>query len=203
MISVIIADDHTMLVQALSVALQKSGELEVTGEVSTLKDTFSAVEEKKPDVLLLDIALQDGDGLEALPKLKKAVPEMKIIMLTMYAEAAMIECAIEKGADGYVLKNGDGEELLEAIKQVAAGNRYISKAAEILLQDNKEKMPQLTKREHEILELLVEGMTMKEIADKLCLAFETVHSYTKALHQKFDVNNIASLVKKAIEWHIV
>lgn len=176
---------------------------EVTGIALTIADAAGQLEEKKPDLLLLDIAMPDGDGIEALPKLRKASQDTKIIILTMYSEAEVIQRAIKSGVDGYLMKDSDADEILAAIEHVSNGERYISPAAESKAAALTETIPQLTPREREVLKLIVEGKSSREAAKVLYLGFETVRSYTKYLRQKLGVKNTAGMVEKAIRLHLV
>ena len=203
MISIIIADDHKMVAQALKQVIEAKDTAEVTGIALTIADAAGQLEEKKPDLLLLDIAMPDGDGIEALPKLRKASQDTKIIILTMYSEAEVIQRAIKSGVDGYLMKDSDAEEILAAIEHVSNGERYISPAAESKAAALTETIPQLTPREREVLKLIVEGKSSREAAKVLYLGFETVRSYTKYLRQKLGVKNTAGMVEKAIRLHLV
>ena len=203
MISIIIADDHKMVAQALKQVIEAKDSAEVTGIALTIADAAGQLEEKKPDLLLLDIAMPDGDGIEALPELRKASQDTKIIILTMYSEAEVIQRAIKSGVDGYLMKDSDAEEILAAIEHVSNGERYISPAAESKAAALTETIPQLTPREREVLKLIVEGKSSREAAKVLYLGFETVRSYTKYLRQKLGVKNTAGMVEKAIRLHLV
>lgn len=203
MISIIIADDHKMVAQALKQVIEAKDSAEVTGIALTIADAAGQLEEKKPDLLLLDIAMPDGDGIEALPKLRKASQDTKIIILTMYSEAEVIQRAIKSGVDGYLMKDSDADEILAAIEHVSNGERYISPAAESKAAALTETIPQLTPREREVLKLIVEGKSSREAAKVLYLGFETVRSYTKYLRQKLGVKNTAGMVEKAIRLHLV
>ena len=198
---VIIADDHTLVAEGISRLL--APETECCGIAKTLADAETQLAEQKPDVLLLDIALPDGDGIDALPRLQAASPATRILMLTMYAEPAVIQRAVGAGAHGYLLKSADGDELNTAIRTLAEGGTYICKEAESLTMNWLEEAPVLTMREREILRLMVAGMSIKEMANELCLGFETIHTYTKYLRQKLGCNNTASLVRTAMEQHLV
>ena len=203
MISIIIADDHKMVAQALKQVIEAKDSAEVTGIALTIADAAGQLEEKKPDLLLLDIAMPDGDGIEALPKLRKASQDTKIIILTMYSEAEVIQRAIKSGVDGYLMKDSDADEILAAIEHVSNGEIYISPAAESKAAALTETIPQLTPREREVLKLIVEGKSSREAAKVLYLGFETVRSYTKYLRQKLGVKNTAGMVEKAIRLHLV
>ena len=124
-------------------------------------------------------------------------------MLTSYAKSAVARRALDRGALGYILKNSLSEEIIEGIRVVSCGDRFLCDGAEVLFRQRKSSPTALSVREREILKLIVEGYTLKEIADKLCLGFETVRSYCKYIHLKMGMNNTASVVRMAIEQKLV
>lgn len=203
MISIIIADDHRLVAEGIARLIDESKKARVTAIARDLNEASQLLRTTPCDILLLDVAMPDGDGIDAISRFTKLSQKLRIIVLTIYAEPAVIRRAMDAGAAGYILKNTDANELIDGITVVADGDIFVSKAAQQLLIDNGEAAPELTPREREILKLVVEGLSMKEIADRLCLGFETVHSYTKYIRQKLGCNNIASLVRTAIERHLV
>lgn len=203
MISIIIADDHRLVAEGIARLIDESKKARVTAIARDLNEASQLLRTTPCDILLLDVAMPDGDGIDAISRFTKLSQKLRIIVLTIYAEPAVIRRAMDAGAAGYILKNTDPSELIDGITVVADGDIFVSKAAQQLLIDNGEAAPELTPREREILKLVVEGLSMKEIADRLCLGFETVHSYTKYIRQKLGCNNIASLVRTAIERHLV
>lgn len=203
MISIIIADDHRLVAEGIARLIDESKKARVTAIARDLNEASQLLRTTPCDILLLDVAMPDGDGIDAISRFTKLSQKLRVIVLTIYAEPAVIRRAMDAGAAGYILKNTDASELIDGITVVADGDNFVSKAAQQLLIDNGEAAPELTPREREILKLVVEGLSMKEIADRLCLGFETVHSYTKYIRQKLGCNNIASLVRTAIERHLV
>lgn len=203
MISIIIADDHRLVAEGIARLIDESKKARVTAIARDLNEASQLLRTTPCDILLLDVAMPDGDGIDAISRFTKLSQKLRVIVLTIYAEPAVIRRAMDAGAAGYILKNTDASELIDGITVVADGDIFVSKAAQQLLIDNGEAAPELTPREREILKLVVEGLSMKEIADRLCLGFETVHSYTKYIRQKLGCNNIASLVRTAIERHLV
>lgn len=203
MISIIIADDHRLVAEGIARLIDESKKARVTAIARNLNEASQLLRTTPCDILLLDVAMPDGDGIDAISRFTKLNQKLRIIVLTIYAEPAVIRRAMDAGAAGYILKNTDASELIDGITVVADGDTFICENAQHLLIDNGEAAPELTPREREILKLVVEGLSMKEIADKLCLGFETVHSYTKYIRQKLGCNNIASLVRTAIERHLV
>ena len=201
MVDVLIVDDHRMVAEGIAQLITGDGNIRVLGNAYSLEDAFQQVNLQKPKVLLLDVAMPDGDGIDAISKFLALSPETRIIILTMYAETTVIQRAMDARASGYLLKNSKAEELVEAIHSVVSGKIYLSKELRDQLAVNIQPAFRLTLREREILRLLSEGNTMKEIASKLYLSFETVHSYTKNLRLKMGCNNTASMVRIAMEQH--
>jgi len=201
MIEVLIVDDHRIVAEGVSQLMTGDEGIRTVGIAATLSEASQMMSEIHPQVVLLDVALPDGDGIDALPELLLSSPETKVIVLTMFAEPSVIRRAMDAQAQGYLLKNTTKEELVEAIRTVAMGENYLSKEVRDQLLSDVKKAPVLTLREREIIRLMSEGCTMKEIADRLCLSFETVHSYTKNLRVKLGCNNTASMVRTAMEQH--
>lgn len=201
--SVIIADDHRLVANGIASLIDGKEGIKVLAVANTLKETASLLSRHQPDILLLDVAMPDGDGIDAIKEFMALCPALRIIVLTTYAESAVIQRAKENGAHGYILKNSSTEELIEGICTVGGGEFFICKESRNLITGLNETPPELTIREREILRLIVEGNTMKQIADKLHLGFETVHSYTKYIRQKLGCNNTASLVRIAMERHLI
>lgn len=201
--SVLIADDHCLVSQALQRIIDQSECAITVGIAGTLRQTEELLADLQPDILLLDIAMPDGDGIDALPQMRQVAPHTHIIILTMYAESAVINRAVNANADGYILKNTDAGELINAIQIVADNEKYIChEALQILKTTEKKDIAILTQREKDVLQLIVNGYSEKEIADKLFLSFETIHSYTKQIRRKLNCNNTASLVRTAIQQHL-
>lgn len=198
-----IADDHQVVADGLARLIDNSKEAKTVAVTGRVDETTEKLIRLKPQVLLLDVALPDGDGIDAIPLLLDASPKTRIIVLTMFAETAVVQRALSAHAHGYLFKSVSQEELITAIRTVAKGNTYICEEAQLLLNAQTEMPPTLTAREREILRLIVQGKTMKEIANKLCLGFETIHSYTKYLRVKLNCTNTASLVRIALEQHLV
>lgn len=207
MYRIIIADDHKMVAEAISrlvetIEVEGSRIGEVVSIAYTLEETRKACEELKPDILLVDMAMPDGNGIDFIPKLQELCPTMKIAVLTYYSEASIVRLALNNGARGYFLKACNAQELVEGLKKVGEGEVYVCEEAMMTLR-KKNKSETLTNREKEILRLIVEGFSTKEIAVKLYLSFETVHSYMKNIRQKLGVSNTASIVREAIRQQLI
>ena len=198
-----IADDHQVVAEGLARLIDNSKEAKTVTITGRVDETTEQLSRLKPQILLLDVALPDSDGIDAIPALLNASPTTRIIVLTMYAESAVVQRALAAHANGYLFKSVSPEELITAIRTVAKGDTYICEEARWILSAQTEIPPTLTAREREILRLIVQGKTMKEIANELCLGFETVHSYTKYLRVKLNCSNTASMVRTALEQHLV
>jgi len=203
MTRILIADDHQLVAEGIARLLDNSHDLHVEAIAGSINEAVELSARLQPDVVLLDVGLPDGDGIDAIPRLQKACPRLRIIIFTMYAEAAVVHRALATRANGFLLKTASAAELTQAISSVMEGETYLCNESQGLLDNCREAPPMLTQRERDILRLLVAGLSHKEIADRLCLGFETVHSYTKYIRQKMGCANTASLVRKAISQHLV
>jgi DNA-binding NarL/FixJ family response regulator len=204
MINVIIIDDHKVLLEGLQQLINKSNIARVVNVGYSVADCKNLLElDGLPDVLMLDVGLPDGDGCELCAELVKKYPSLKIIMLTTYAEVTVITRALESGALGYVLKNASFDEICEGIRTVTMGEHFLCNDVDLTLKKTKERRITLTGRERELLKLIVQGKTNVEIADTLCLAYQTVKGYRSNLMLKLQVHNAAELVKTTIELKLV
>lgn len=209
MIQIAITDDHTIVIEGIKTMLKFNKEIEVLQSFENLNDTF---ENLNPEiqVLLLDINLPDGNGINACKELLSKYSNLKIIALTNFEDSIFIKQILKNGALGYLLKNTSKKELTEAIKEVCKGNRYLpKKISEILLNNSigvdnsKYFIPKLTVREKEILTLIIKEFTTDEIAEKICISAKTVESHRSNLIQKLSVKNTAGLVRVAFEKGLV
>lgn len=205
MIKIAISDDHKVITQSLESLLSQSGGFEVLAHASNIAECEAMLEQNSNiDVLILDVGMPDGNSLDYVETWKDRYPDVRILVLSTYAEAAVINRALSCGADGYVLKTCGKEELLEGIRTVMRGEQYLCAEVVTILKEHPQMdVVELTPREREVLKLIVEGYSIKMIADKLCLGFETVHSYYKYLKLKLGVPNTAALVRVAIEQKLV
>ena len=202
MIKILIIDDHPLVIDGIKTMLKDEGYLHIEASVKTAKEALTYLDNNlSPDIILLDINLPDTDGLRLCEIIREKDKSVKIIGLTYVNEAGIITQMIKKGANGYLLKSMEREELIEAINKVMDGSVYLSKAAnEKILQQlqhydlSQKNIPVLTHREKEILQLLSEGMTSSEIAGKLFLSNYTIDTHRKNMLQKFNVHNTQSLI---------
>ncbi|MBC9797822.1 response regulator, partial [Sinomicrobium weinanense] len=194
MIRVYITDDHPIVLEGIKNLLSARDEIALTGIFQNSKDTMDALSREVPDLLLLDINLPDISGIELSKQIRDIYPDLKIIVLSVHNEKAVIGSVLQNGVNGYVLKNSIGDEIIEAIHQVLEGHIYMCKQSKEIYhnQDNNglDTIPKITRREKEILQLVTEGLTSSQIAEKLFISPHTVETHRKNLMEKFDVNNM-------------
>ncbi|MCL2167761.1 MAG: response regulator transcription factor [Lentimicrobiaceae bacterium] len=203
MISVFIVEDHKVVAEGFEHLINESGIALVTGKAYSVAECKELLFKTQVDVLLLDISLPDGSGIDLCPQIKKEYPEIKILMLTSYSELSIIMRVLEDGASGYILKNAMAEEIIEGIKTVASGKRFLCEEVNMLLKDNDIQLVRLSRREQELLRLIVAGYSNSEISEKMFLGYLTIKSYRKNLILKLNAHNTAQLVKMAIEQKLV
>lgn len=208
-IRILLADDHGIVRAGLRALLEIQSDLTVVGEAANGRITVSETLRFRPDVVVLDIAMPELNGIEATRQIHEELPATAIIVLSMYATREHILLALKAGARGYVLKESAGGELIEGIRTVSAGQRYLSAkiSAQILddflLQEQAntdlDPLAQLTGRERDILQLVVEGKTSAEISKLVALSPKTVETYRSRLMQKLGIRDLPALVKFAIQ----
>lgn len=199
MIKVHIIDDHKMLVEGLCASINKSDIAVVTGVSYTLAECRKALIFDTPDVLLLDINLPDGSGVDFCTEVHEKYPTIKILVLTTHNEYSIARRIIENGASGYILKNSLSDEVIAGIQTVANGETFLCKEIDVIINKKKEQQIWLTTRETDVLRLIVNGCTNQEIANALFLSVETIKTYRKNLILKLGAKNSMILVKMAIE----
>lgn len=202
---ILLADDHFLVLDGLEVLLSTFDFVENTKSVLNYIELKEILKKESFDVLLLDIHFGKHDGREIIGEIKQRVPEMKIIALTSHADSTTIKSSVNAGFDGYLLKIDSREEIEKALKAVTNGEQYFSpKTQQAFFEMNASKnKAELTEREKEILQLIVEGKTTKEIAEQLCLSEKTVETHRSNIMQKLEVKNIAGIVRKAIMQRLV
>jgi DNA-binding NarL/FixJ family response regulator len=212
-IKVLIADDHALVREGIAAFLKLSNDIEVVGEAS---DGITAIEKAKsfkPDVILMDIAMPKLGGLEATIELKKILPDLKILVLTQYEDKEYVSRFLKAGVSGYLLKQAVGSDLISAIRAVTRGEvylyssvasevvaSYLGKEKKLSVEDPYEK---LTDREKQVLKLLAEGYTHKEIAGILNISVKTVIAHHSNISEKLDIHNRSALTKFAIQKGII
>lgn len=210
-IKILIADDHQLVTEGLVSLLEGEPAYEV---ISTVRNGFEAikkVEILQPDLVLMDIDMPMMDGIQSTEEIKRRLPHIKIIILSMHKEKSLIQRAIKIGADGYQVKNADRSEFMKSIREVMAGRKSFSdEVKEALEMDKGIKVHSnfqntsvtafdLTEREIEILKLIAEGFNNREIGDKLFISQNTVDTHRKNIMRKLSANNVAALIKFAMK----
>ena len=204
---IFVADDHRIVRDGLRSLIENEDDLEFTGTAENGRKTLQMARKLKPDVIIMDIAMPDLNGIDATSQITSEFPEVKVIALSMHSEKQLIDRMLRAGASGYLLKESAFEELIKAIRIVCSGRKYLSpEVTDIVLQDYQnlpgEKVnPQaseLTLREREVLQLLVEGRTTKETADLLNISIKTVESHRSKIMNKLNLHTIAELTKYAV-----
>jgi two-component system response regulator NreC len=210
-IRILICDDHVLFSEGIKAILRAEPGLEVVGEVRDGRQAVEKVKELRPDVVLMDIAMPDLSGFEATRRVHEADPSVRVLMLTMHDEEELVARCLEAGAAGYIIKDAPATQLVYAIDTVMKGERYLSP---VVLKKvvagyvKNSKRPQtsydrLSAREREILKLLAEGLTVKEIATRLNLSIKTVDVHKYNLMRKIDVHDRAELIRYAIQKRLI
>jgi two-component system, NarL family, invasion response regulator UvrY len=207
-IKVIITDDHAILRDGLKQILSETDDIQVVAEADNATEAIMLARKKPADVMLLDISLPDRNGVEALKILKKEHPALAVLMLSMHREDQYAIRSLKAGASGYLTKQGAAAELVQAIRTVAKGKKYLSATvaeslANHLGDDEKPLHEALSDREFQTLSMIASGMTVSEIAEKLCLSVKTVSVYRARMLEKMQLHNNAEITHYAIKNHLV
>lgn len=205
-IRVLLADDHAVVRDGLRVLLDLQKDICVIGDAADGRQAVSEVKRLHPDVLVMDVAMPQFNGIEATQRICEAHPGIKVLILSMHATAEYIYRALTAGARGYLLKESAAVEVVDAIRALYAGQRYFShKITDMLVDDYvREHRPvspleSLSLREREVLQLIVEGKTSAEVATQLSLSVKTVETYRSRLMHKLRIGHLPALVKFAIQ----
>jgi two-component system, NarL family, response regulator NreC len=203
-ISIVLADDHTVVRRALRVLLEEEDGFEVVAEAEDAEGAIRYLRGHKPDVLILDLSMPGRPGLEAIPDLRDASPETKIVVLTMQKEPAFARQALQLGVLGYVLKEAADDELVQAVRRAAAGETYLQPALGAKLAAEPESpATDLSERETDVLRLIALGHTNAEIAEQLYISVRTVETHRAHIQQKLGVSSRAELVRSALSRGLV
>ena len=201
-----ICDDHPFISEGLQGFIIRQHNMELSGSATSLSELFELLKKTEADILILDINLPDGSGIDACKTIKQNYPELKIIALSNHDERSVILQMIQNGAASYILKNSPVEELSQAISEVYSnGFSFNRKTQEIISTFEKQssQIPPVTRREKEVLQYLSEGLSTSEIAEKMFLSPQTVSTYRKSLLQKFNEHKTVSLLVKAKEIRLI
>ncbi len=211
MISIVIADDHGIVREGLKRLLEVEPEFEVCGEAKNGREVLDAVERSRPDIVVLDITMPHLGGLETLERLRNEYGDTKVILLSVHNDPTFIQSAIGLRADGYVLKDGRAEEIVTAIREVMKGGSYFSPAVakKIVEQARSPKSKSsdpftlLSAREREVLRLIADGLSAKEVATELSISTKTVEAHRTSLMRKLDVRKATELVRYALRHGLI
>jgi len=214
-INIVLADDHILVRKGIKAMLESEQDLNVIGEAGNGKEALEVAKQLHPDILVLDIRMPEMTGLEAAAKLAEFSPTTKALILSMHDSEEYVLQSLDAGAYGYLLKDTDKSEFVKALKQIHAGNKYFSGAVSNALANrllntksfikNTKVADQyhLTKREREILRMVINGTPNKEIADSLGKSVRTVETHRFNIMKKMGVNNAIDMVNKAVKENLV
>ena len=207
--SIVLVDDHRILRDGIRAILQRTGEFEVVGEAESGAEAVQVCRQLRPEVVLMDMCLPGLNGIEATAELLRHCPDTRVVVLSMYDDEHSVVSAIRSGARAFVLKKASDNDLLDALRTVARGGSYLSPQVSDQLMRRIQRgdlesrslpsaLESLAPREIQVMRLVAEGRTSKEIAALLNLALQTVRSYRKTLMKKVGVNNVAGLTQVAL-----
>jgi DNA-binding NarL/FixJ family response regulator len=212
-IKVLIVDDHTLVRDGIRALLALVADIKVVGEAANGKEALEKVKKLAPDVVLMDLAMPIMSGLEATRRIRKRFPRTKVLALTQYEDREYIVPTIEAGARGFISKMAAFSELASAIQAVYQGGSFLSPMAaaavveecqqKVAIEGEKDSYQHLTDRERELLKLVAEGYTAKEIADMLVISLRTVETHKTNLMKKLNIHNKADLIRFAIRKGII
>lgn len=211
MIQVFIVDDHKMVIEGIELLLKNHESIQVMDSALSGEEAIDKLSQITPQVVLLDINMPGMNGIDTCKKMIELQPNIKIIALSMHKESSLIKLMLSSGAKGYVLKNAGQDEIIEAIETVYQGKTYlddtvneiiVNSVAKSQKQKQQSPFPKLSRREKEILELILEEYTTQEIAEKLFISFGTVETHRRNMLIKTGARNTAGLVRIALEYEL-
>ncbi len=209
MIDVLIADDHALIREGLKKILKSEADMAVVNEATNAQQVFERIREKEPDIVLLDISMPGTSGLEVLEELQRAYPRLPVLILSMHPEDRFAVRAFKMGASGYVTKGGAVEDLVNAIRKIVGGGKYVSPtlaeklAGELELDHAKLPHEVLSNREFEVMRLIAAGKKVSAIAGALSLSPSTVNTYRARILEKMKMQSNAELTRYAIENRLI
>jgi DNA-binding NarL/FixJ family response regulator len=204
--TIILADDHAMLREGIRKIIERIEGVVISGEVNDGLELLELLKKSNPNLVILDISMPNLRGLEAIREIKKTYPKVKILVLTMHKKKEFLRQALQDGADGFLLKEDAGSELIRAVQTVRNDGKYLSPLLSSVLTSlalEEEKTEVLTMREREVLKLLTEGKGAKEIAAALYISPHTVRRHRSNIMEKLNIKNLADLVKYAISQNYI
>jgi two-component system response regulator NreC len=212
-IRVFLVDDHTVVRQGLRRILESDEEIEIVGEAGDGRTAIDLVQKLRPHVVVMDVAMPELNGIEATRQILKRVEGAKVLVLSMHGDDVYVRQALKAGARGYLLKDSEDLDLIKAVKAIRAGGSFFSPpVSKVVLSgylgdkvdgEAEDGVARLTDREREVLQLIAEGKTNKEVAHALSVSVNTVETHRKHIMEKLDLHNTAELVRFAIRTKIV
>lgn len=199
-------DDHPVVLEGLRALLMDNESLQILDGFTTGNAVLEFMDKQEVDVVLLDISLPDINGTSLCQTMKEKFPETRVLAISNHDERSIVTAMLQNGASGYLLKNASAEELAQCIQSAIEGNLAFSEEVQKILAkgtSGHKPLPKLTRREKEVLKWVAEGMTTSAIAEKLYISPLTVETHRRNVMQKLEVNNTASLIKKAMEFEII
>ena len=206
--TIVLADDHAMLREGIKTIINDTGDLEVVGEARDGMMLLKLLKQVRPDMVILDVSMPKLRGIEAAGEIQKQFPEIAILFLSMHRSREYLQKALAAGARGYVVKEDSGRDLIRAIRKIRRGGSYLSPMMMKALADDplavfgktrKRGADPLTPRQRQILQLIADGRTSREIAELLFISIHTVHNHRKNIRQKLSIHRNADLVKYALK----
>lgn len=201
--SLFIVDDHYMVIEGINSLLKNEKDIEWMGHAMNADSCLGFLKQQKPDVILMDINLPDMSGIELCKEVKQKYPAVNILGLSTFHQQAIVRNMMDNGASGYILKNATKEELLAAITTVMSKKTYLSFEIATSLRESSIGMPVISRREKEVLQLIAQGFTNAETAEKLFISIPTVNTHRKSLLEKFEAKNTAMLIGLAIKYGVI
>ena len=204
-ITVFVADDHAIVREGLASLLGGQADIHVIGTAADGRDAVRQIVKLEPEVVVMDIAMPNMNGIEAAREIRDRVPQVQVIILSMHSSAEHVFHALEAGAQGYLLKESAAKEIIDAVRSVRAGHRYLSKKIGEVMADHigrtsaASPLGSLSARERQVLQLVAEGRSSAQIAAALHLSPKSVDTYRSRLMQKLHIGDVAGLVKFAIQ----
>ncbi len=200
MIRVLVTDDHAVLRTGITTLLEREPDITAVGDAATADQAVSRARALQPDVILLDVVMPRKSGFEALPELHKVAPEARVIMLSMQTNPSAIRKSLNSGAAGFVAKHASDTDLIDAIRRVAAGSRYVDPAlgGDLVVSDSAALTEELSERERDVLFLLALGYTNQEVAAQLYISVRTVDTHRAHVMRKLNLQTRAELVLYAL-----
>jgi DNA-binding NarL/FixJ family response regulator len=209
MTRIVIVEDHPVFRTGLKELIETEKDLRVCGEAETINNAIRIIEEKQPDLVIVDITLKGRNGIELIKELHRDSPQLPVLVLSMHDESLYAERAFRAGASGYIMKEETSESIVKAIRMVHGGQKYASKQflGNVLNKflshspdDTRSPIDRLTHRELDVFRLLGKGMTTKDIANHLDLSVKTIGTYRERIKVKLDLQNASDLIHSAVRW---